>query len=123
MQAATPERAIALFSERLNEGDLEGAVALYDPEASFAPEPGAEVSGRDAIRGALQGFFDLEPTIEGDVQSVLRSDDLALVHNRWTLRGRQPDGQEISMEGVSADVVRRQADGSWRILIDNPWGT
>jgi uncharacterized protein (TIGR02246 family) len=122
MQATQPEQAIQLFSDRLNSGDLEGALALYAPDASFAPEPGQQVSGERAIRGALQGFFALDPTIEGEIQSVLRSDDLALVHNRWELRGREPDGEVVRMEGTSADVLRRDPDGSWRILIDNPWG-
>jgi hypothetical protein len=26
------------------------------------------------------------------------------------------------MSGTSADVLRRQEDGSWRVLIDDPWG-
>jgi hypothetical protein len=26
------------------------------------------------------------------------------------------------MEGTTAEVVRRQADGTWRYAIDNPWG-
>jgi uncharacterized protein (TIGR02246 family) len=122
MQATEPQRAIELFSDCLNRGDLEGALALYAPDASFAPQPGEKVSGTESIRGALEGFLALEPTIEGEIQSVLDTGELALVHNRWTLRGRQPGGDQVSMQGVSADVVRREQDGSWRIVIDNPWG-
>jgi uncharacterized protein (TIGR02246 family) len=122
MNATSADQAIQLFSQRLNEGDLEGALALYESDASFSPQPGAQVTGVDEIRGALEGFFALDPTIEGEIQGVLETGDLALVHNRWHLRGRQPDGEPVEMEGTSADVVRRDADGTWRILIDNPWG-
>ena len=122
MQATKPEQAIELFSECLNRGDLNGAMELYAPDASFAPEPGRQVTGESAIRGALEGFFALDPTIEGEIQSVLHTGELALVHNRWRLRGRQPGGDEVSMEGLSADVVRRDEVGAWRIVIDNPWG-
>ncbi len=48
--------------------------------------------------------------------------DVALVQNRWQLEGTQPDGSPIEMHGHSADVLRRASDGSWRILIDDPWG-
>jgi hypothetical protein len=27
------------------------------------------------------------------------------------------------MSGTAADVVRRHRDGSWRYLVDNPYGT
>jgi ketosteroid isomerase-like protein len=27
------------------------------------------------------------------------------------------------MAAKSADVLRHQADGTWRFVIDNPWGT
>jgi ketosteroid isomerase-like protein len=29
----------------------------------------------------------------------------------------------VTLTGHNADVLRRQADGSWRFVIDNPWGT
>ena len=37
--------------------------------------------------------------------------------------GTGPDGQRVSLTGQSADVLRLQSDGSWRFVIDNPWGT
>jgi len=34
-----------------------------------------------------------------------------------------PDGKPVTLAAKSADVLRRQADGTWRFVIDNPWGT
>lgn len=34
-----------------------------------------------------------------------------------------PDGNPVNMAAKSADVLRHQADGTWRFVIDNPWGT
>ena len=34
-----------------------------------------------------------------------------------------PDGEPVRLEAKNADVLRRQADGTWRFVIDNPWGT
>ena len=36
---------------------------------------------------------------------------------------RRPDGNTINFGGVSTDVLRRQQDGSWLMVIDNPMGT
>jgi ketosteroid isomerase-like protein len=47
---------------------------------------------------------------------------VALALTRWTLDGVGPDGKAIRMAGEATDVLRRQADGSWRVALDNPWG-
>jgi uncharacterized protein (TIGR02246 family) len=117
----TPERVIQRFAERLNEGDVEGALALYDSEATFVPEPGETVTGKERIREALERFAALKPTMTGEIQGVREGGDVALVLNRWHLDGQGPEGP-IQMSGTSADVLRRQEDGSWRVLIDDPWG-
>jgi uncharacterized protein (TIGR02246 family) len=123
MKAESPERVIELFAVALSRGDVDGAMALYDPEATFAPRPGEVVRGLAAIRGALERFAALKPTLSGEITKVLAAGDVALVMNRWQLEGTQHDGSPLAMGGHSADVVRRGADGSWRVLIDDPWGT
>ena len=54
---------------------------------------------------------------------MIRAGETALVCNRWSMRGTGPDGTVIELHGTSADVLRRRADGSWGIVIDDPWGT
>jgi uncharacterized protein (TIGR02246 family) len=95
---------------------------LYEADATFAPSPGETVSGDAAIRQALQGLLAIEPRMTGQIEKVLVAGDTAFVANRWSLRGTSPDGDPIELGGTSADVLRRQADGSWKIAIDDPWG-
>ena len=123
MTATTPEATIERFSQLLAAGDLDSMVALYEPDATFAPQPGESVSGRAAIRAALSGFLAVEARMTGQIEKVLRAGDTALVANRWSLSGTAPDGQPVSMGATSADVLRRRPDGSWGIVIDDPWGT
>jgi uncharacterized protein (TIGR02246 family) len=123
MTTNTPEETIERFSELLAAGDLDSMVALYEPDATFAPQPGESVSGRDAIRSALSGFLAVKPRMTGQIEKVLCAGDTALVANRWSLTGTAPDGQPVSMAATSADVLRRRPDGSWGIVIDDPWGT
>ena len=35
--------------------------------------------------------------------------------------GTGPDGKAVSMAGQSTEVVRRQPDGTWRYVVDNPY--
>jgi uncharacterized protein (TIGR02246 family) len=119
----TPEAVIERFASLLADGDLDGLVDLYEPDASFVPQPGRTVTGREAIRAALVPFLALRPRMRGDIVRVVRAGETALLANRWTIRGTDPQGGAIEMDGTSADVLRRRPDGSWAIVIDDPWGT
>jgi uncharacterized protein (TIGR02246 family) len=120
--ARAPEDTIRRFSALLADGDLDALVDLYETDAAFAPQPGQTVTGRDAIREALRPFLALRPRMTGQIERSLVAGETALVANRWTLTGTQPDGTAVEMAGVSADVLRRREDGSWAIAIDDPWG-
>jgi uncharacterized protein (TIGR02246 family) len=120
MPARKPEDLDKLFGEALNAGNLDAMVALYEQGASIATEPGKFVSGTAAVREALKGFVALKPKIALNVRRVISSGDIALVHADWSLTGTGPDGKPVKMEGRSAEVVRRQRDGTWLFIIDNP---
>ena len=122
MSDRRPEAVIERFSELLAEQELDAMVELYEPDATFAPQPGESVSGRDAIRAALEAFLAVQPRMTGTIEKVLRAGDTALVANRWSLSGTAPDGSPVEMAATSADVLRRRSDGSWGIVIDDPWG-
>lgn len=122
MTDTRPQAVIERFSELLAQGDLEGMMALYEPDATFVPQPGESVTGRAAIRDALAAFLAVKPRMEGTIEKVLEAGDTALVANRWRLSGTAPDGAPVTMAATSADVLRRRPDGSWGIVIDDPWG-
>ena len=120
VSARTPEDVDRLLAEAFRRNDLEALVALYEPGATLVAQPGQAVTGQTAIREVLQGFLALSPTLELEVIGTLRSGDVALLCSRWTLTGTTPDGQPVRLSGRGAEVVRQQADGSWRYVIDNP---
>jgi uncharacterized protein (TIGR02246 family) len=122
MDQSRPEAVIERFSELLADGDLEAMMELYEPDAAFAPQPGQTVMGHAEIRAALEGFLAVKPRMEGTIEKVLETGDTALVTNAWRLTGTAPDGSPVKMAATSADVLRRRPDGSWGIVIDDPWG-
>jgi uncharacterized protein (TIGR02246 family) len=118
----TPTEVIERFAALLGDGNARDALSLYEPDAAFVVEPGTVVTGHAAIGAALEGFAALRPSLQGEIEQVVYAGDLALVANRWVLDGTTPDGEPVCLTGRSADVVRRDGDGGWRIAIDDPWG-
>ncbi|HKY25464.1 MAG TPA: nuclear transport factor 2 family protein [Gaiella sp.] len=123
MTTSTPEQVLAAIVEGINSGDLDGLMPLYESEAAFATEPGSLAHGASGVREALGGFISMNGTLDLEVTRVLEVDDLALVTGVWSFDGTGPDGEPVRLEASNADVLRRQADGGWRFVIDNPWGT
>lgn len=108
------------FADLVRRRDADGLAALYEPDALFVPRQGPELRGRAAIQASFAGLFALEPTLELDVREAHVVGDLGFVANDWVLAGQTPDGQPIRDEGRSAIVLRRGADGAFRIAIDRP---
>lgn len=118
----TPATTVERFSELLSEGRIDALLELYENDAAFLPEPGRAVVGTESIRAELERFAALQPRMTGSVEKVIETRDTALVAYRWQLEGTAPDGSPVDMTGTSADVLRRRPDGSWGVLIDDPWG-
>jgi ketosteroid isomerase-like protein len=108
--------------QAINRGDLVAAVALYEPNAMLVVRPGELARGAAAIGEALAGFVALKATLRSDAQRVLEADSVALYVGRWKLHRTDPSGQAVVLSGESTDVLRRQHDGRWLIVLDNPWG-
>ena len=119
----TPEQVLKSIVDGIDTGNLDALASLYEPEAAFATQPGTLSHGLPGVREALAGFIAMNGKLDLSVTRVLEVSDLALVTAVWSFTGTGPDGEAVKLAAQSADVLRRQADGSWRFVIDNPWGT
>jgi uncharacterized protein (TIGR02246 family) len=123
MSRETPVQVLEAVVDGINTGNFETLMSLYEPEAAFATQPGSLAPGLGGIRDALGGFVALNGKLNLEVSRVLEVGDLALVVGEWSFAGTGPDGEPMKLAAKNADVLRRQTDGSWRFVIDNPWGT
>lgn len=81
--AAEPEDLARLLVERVNAGDLDGVVALYEPEGVLALPGEGVAAGHDAIRRFYADLLAGAPRFEpGDQLPALRLGDLALTSTR-----------------------------------------
>ncbi|MBT2452229.1 nuclear transport factor 2 family protein [Streptomyces sp. ISL-43] len=109
-KALRPEDITRLFVERSNAGDAAGVAALYEEDAVMAFPPGELTVGREAIRALWEKVLEHRPRFEPEPPlPTLVSDGIALTSTPPS------DGT-----GARAQVVRRQSDGSWLRLLDQP---
>ncbi|HXV62791.1 MAG TPA: nuclear transport factor 2 family protein [Vicinamibacteria bacterium] len=95
------------FVERANAGDIDGLVALYESNAIVAYGDGEFAIGLKEIRDFFVKFLASRPRLDPSIQApALCSGDLALTSSR------------LSNGDITAEVARRQPDGSWLWVVD-----
>ena len=109
-KARKPEDLTRLFVECANAGDAAGIAALYEEDAVMAYPPGETTAGRAAIQALWEDVLSHRPHFEQETPlPTLVSGDIALTSTPAR------DGA-----GLRTQVVRRQPDGSWLRLLDQP---
>ena len=119
----TPEQVLKSIVDGINAGNLDALLPLYEHEAAFATQPGSLAHGLSGVRESLAAFTAMKGTLDLKVTRVLQASGLALVIGVWSFEGTGEHGEPVRLTGHNADVLRLQSDGSWRFVIDNPWGT
>jgi uncharacterized protein (TIGR02246 family) len=122
MKPTSPDDCDRAFSDCVRARDLDGLIALYEPEAQYVRRDGTVVVGLASIRALLQSLTTAATEIEMNVVHVVALNGIALVYNDWTSKTVGDDGRVRESAGKAIEVVRRQPDGRWLFAIDDPFG-
>ncbi|HSB42589.1 MAG TPA: SgcJ/EcaC family oxidoreductase [Methylomirabilota bacterium] len=118
---ASPEACDRLFVEHVNAGDVNAVLSLYEPACRMVRRDGSVAQGHAEIREVLERLIGMRPRMTTEIVKVVTTGDLAMVYNDWRLSGKRPDGQRVEAVGKAIEVVRRQPDGTWRFILDDPF--
>ena len=123
--AFKPEDCNLILLAALEAGDIDTSVNLYEPGAVLLAKSGETMTGHEAIRASNAALIALRPTFTIEEITVTLNGDgtIATTRMKARLEGTRPDGKPVKGEIHTLEVLRRQADGSWRYVIDDPFGS
>ncbi len=116
-----PSKLNMTFAELVNARDLEGLVSLYESNALHqGTGPGELDAGLVEIEASLRKLLAVPGRMRSVNNFTLVVDDIALLRADWRI---EDNAGTVLAQGSSAEVARRQRDGSWRSLIDHALGS
>ncbi|MFI6856797.1 YybH family protein [Streptomyces sp. NPDC050416] len=129
--ARTPAELLQLLGERIKAKDVDGIIALQDPEAAIVNYDGSIIRGHKEIRAFYVDWFKSDPVLTVNArQTVLaggkRTGDrvrnrTASIMGDYSLEQTDPDGTRTRFTGNFCDTVQEQPNGTWLYLQDNPY--
>ena len=136
-----PEQLLAAFLAAFNAGDSRAIKRIYEDGAVLALRPGQPVTG-PGLLAAHEHLLRLGLPMSAELRHTYVAGDIALLIVDWRIEGNpikgnpiegnpiegnpiegKADGRDVHFAGTATDVARCGADGRWRYLIDNPFGT
>jgi uncharacterized protein (TIGR02246 family) len=121
--AHNPGEIYATYLKAFNAGNVDATIACYEPHACFMSRSGRAAYGAAELREVFRNTFANRPQMKFNVRKIIPAgDDLALVVLEWRSKAVAADGEVRLWSGMATDIVRRQPDGEWKIVLDNPYG-
>lgn len=113
---------IETMTSSFAQADIDGVMNTYEPNAMVMFEPGLGLSDEDAIRQGFTEFASMNPSFTYGEHQVIVAGDIGVHISPWQMKGTTPDGAAMEIGGLSVAVLRKQPDGKWLMVIDNPYG-
>jgi ketosteroid isomerase-like protein len=117
MDKAAILKTIETMTGNFAAGNIDGVMATYESGAVVVGQPSQPVSGHEALRAMFQQFVEQGVAFTYGAHEVVVAGDVALHLMKWTAPNPQGD-----MSALSVAVLRRQPDGTWKMVIDHPFG-
>lgn len=111
-----------IFTERINAGDLDGAAALYEPDARFVTPSGETLVGREQMRRVLAGLINAKTHLQCRVMKVVVTGEVAVLYTDFQGATIEASGKTVAVNQKAIEVLRRQPDGAWRLIVGDPHG-
>lgn len=113
--------AVAQMTQALEQGAVADVMASYERPASIVFEPGDAQDSAETQAQTFAGLAAMKPQFSYAGHEVFVADNLALHIAPWTMKASGPEGP-LEQRGLSVAVLRKDTEGRWLLVIDDPHG-
>nr|WP_243275185.1 nuclear transport factor 2 family protein [Streptomyces albus] len=130
--ADTPAEAIKAMSRMIKAKDVDGVVAIHEPEAALVERNGSTIRGLATIREFYVEWFKSNPQLTVHPRSTVISGGkrggggkvrgrTAVTMGDYVLEQTGPDGNRVRYTGYFCNTLHEQPNGTWLYIQDNPY--
>lgn len=114
--------AVTTMTNAFMGGDIDTVMQSYEPGAAVMFEPQKPINDADPLHQMFTMAAGMKPTFTYSGHEVFVANDIGLHLSPWTMSATAPDGTAVEQTGLSVAVFRKQPDGQWKMVLDNPHG-
>jgi ketosteroid isomerase-like protein len=116
--AKKAEDVHATLANAFNTGNIDIVMSMYDVTGIIVPEPGKPVSGKAKFEEAIKGILSIRGKMDIKTVYCLQTGNIAVGRSEWNIT----DNDEIKISAKGIEVMKQQADGTWKIIVDHAFG-
>jgi uncharacterized protein (TIGR02246 family) len=109
------------WSKAAGAKDVEKTISYYTDDAIVMPQNSPPLTTKDQIRSMWRTMLGA-PNFSGGWKptkvEVARSGDLAYVSGNYEMNENDANGKPITDRGKYLEIWKKQADGSWKCVVD-----
>ncbi len=110
--------AHAALAAAFNTGDVSTVLRMYDVSGVMVPEPGKAVTGQAQWEEAIRGILSIKGKMTIKTVYCYEAGDVAVGRSEWSIA----DGNDVKISAKGIELMRRQSDGTWKIVVDHAFG-
>lgn len=114
-------KADADWAKASKSGKVDDWVAFYSEDVVLLPPNDKTVTGKASVRKPIADLLalpELSLTWEPTKVEVAPSADLAYMVGTYQMSWKGSDGKPVSDSGKTIEIWKKQADGSWKCVVD-----
>jgi ketosteroid isomerase-like protein len=119
--AAAVQKADEDWSKAAQTKQIDAWMGFYGDDAVLLPPNDKMATSKDAIRKGIADVLalpDLSISWQPTKAEAARSGDLAYTYGTYQLAWKGAKGKPMSEQGKYSEVWKKQADGSWKCIVD-----